>query len=1332
MRNHRGHALFLALLGFIMANATAQQPVDFPASARSADIGAVHLPGSETIGEPIEMVASGADIWGEADSFRFLQIPWHGDVDVTVKVLSVENTHPWAKAGVMFRKDLGEGAQHAFIALTPEQGVAFIRRKQNGGPSVDDSHQAMRMLNSKGQGVFQRRAEAGSDGSVMDVPQPRWLRLVKRGSTITAFDSADGIQWEWLGTDTVELGDSYRVGLALSSHDAARSCRAVFSDWHMKVPDGEGSAELQWSGSGQGLKGDYYAGPISGQPVLSRVDGEIDFSWELDSPAEGVPANEFSVRWEGELEAAASGIHALHLISDDRAKLWINGKLVIDEWAEHPLSQSSALVDLEQGKRYLIRIDYFEHRGAATARLLWSGPGLARHTLPASQLFAEASDRDGDGMPDLWEQSFEFNPDDPTDATSDANGDGQSNLEAYFHGRDPHHAVRMVNEEGWWSTDIGQVGLEGSAQKEGEDWIIHGAGEDVWANGDSFHYVYREATGEFEFITRLDAQANTHPWAKAGIMVRTDLGPESSHVALALTPENGSLLATRPQKHSPTGADFGPSVQWLKLEVRRDRMVGYGSEDGINWIWIGTSALERGNEVLAGYFVCSHDNGMLGSARFMESSFRPLAPALQSATSSSSDQGDGLRGTYFDSASANWIDRIDPQVNFDWGTGAPATGVGSDHFSVRWEGWIEAPSDGSYALHVFTDDGARLWLDEQLMIDTWKDQGAEQATLCIPMEAGRKHAIRMEYFERKGEAIARLLWSSPSIPKQPIPQSQLYSFEPEGFPPDTAGSSGSPSPGSGSDFPDGFTPGSTVLRGVELLVNETVRKELEEKITGVEQVAEVAGSQAAAMLGAWKAEGQSIHALDRRGFVEYELSVPVGDVYQLEIEGTSRNKHDLDHGFYLVISVDGAHLGRKLLDASLDRPGMVRLFTPWLQAGQHRVRIYWDNARKGRSLELTQLRLQELKGPDVDGNGRKDWVELWLRETNGVEGKDQETTVLRSATSPICLEGRGRFLSLFEILNSHGESIRAKPGPGERWYANVPLSPDVTTALDLSYENGGLVERCTVLWEPTHVLDAEDRSIRVGDALLLRCAPEGNGSYTGGKARIEVNGEVLHLGDGSQDVVYRFDRTGTYEIKGSFTDPQGRTFQNRFQVDAVALSLGEEPAALVGKPRFWESPNLSSQGAVLQADPRLQVRQTDSQTADRERFSLVIDEAEPRSMVARLGEGGPILDGIQVHGFRFFSGSETDFEIVDRYEEGTELIEMGLVLSPVLPDITVEIKLIVGGVVFEDGTVIKRWIPEDFNPLGEGKARFLRPELAKTSVCHRIAVWQGAVLLNDY
>jgi hypothetical protein len=133
----------------------------------------------------------------------------------------------------------------------------------------------------------------------------------------------------------------------------------------------------------------------------------------------------------------------------------------------------------------------------------------------------------------------------------------------------------------------------------------------------------------------------------------------------------------------------------------------------------------------------------------------------------------GLRGEYFDDQNLRnlKVTRVDSNVNFDWGTGSPDNSVEPDSFSARWTGHLTAPSTGSFNFHVSTDDGVRLWVDRQLLIDKW--QSPTEATATLALEAGKKYEIRMEYFEGIKGAFAKLYWSGPSLPKEIIPHTVL-------------------------------------------------------------------------------------------------------------------------------------------------------------------------------------------------------------------------------------------------------------------------------------------------------------------------------------------------------------------------------------------------------------------------------------------------------------------------------------------------------------------------------------------------------------------------------
>ncbi|GAP93589.1 PA14 domain-containing protein [Leptolyngbya sp. NIES-2104] len=141
------------------------------------------------------------------------------------------------------------------------------------------------------------------------------------------------------------------------------------------------------------------------------------------------------------------------------------------------------------------------------------------------------------------------------------------------------------------------------------------------------------------------------------------------------------------------------------------------------------------------------------------------------------ETGTGLLGEYFDNIDFTdpVLTRTDTTVNFNWGAGSPDPGIGADTFSVRWTGQILAPTTGTYQFFTTTDDGVRLFVNGQQVINSFINQPATERTGSISLVAGQRYDIRMEYFENGGNAVSRLSWSGPGITKQIIPQSQLFS-----------------------------------------------------------------------------------------------------------------------------------------------------------------------------------------------------------------------------------------------------------------------------------------------------------------------------------------------------------------------------------------------------------------------------------------------------------------------------------------------------------------------------------------------------------------------------
>ncbi|UQZ87531.1 PA14 domain protein [Paenibacillus konkukensis] len=85
--------------------------------------------------------------------------------------------------------------------------------------------------------------------------------------------------------------------------------------------------------------------------------------------------------------------------------------------------------------------------------------------------------------------------------------------------------------------------------------------------------------------------------------------------------------------------------------------------------------------------------------------------------------GNGLKGEYYDNMDLTnlKVTRIDPEINFSWGEGAPAPSIGADTFSVRWTGKIVPRYSESYTFYMKSDDGVRVWINGQKVIDAWND-----------------------------------------------------------------------------------------------------------------------------------------------------------------------------------------------------------------------------------------------------------------------------------------------------------------------------------------------------------------------------------------------------------------------------------------------------------------------------------------------------------------------------------------------------------------------------------------------------------------------------------
>ncbi len=172
------------------------------------------------------MTGSGTDIWDNADEFHFAYKILTGVGSIVAKVESVDNTNGWAKAGVMIRETLNPGSVHATMVVTPAQGVSFQRR------------------------ILTDDVSTSANSTTGDEAAPFWVKIERDlAGNFTAYSSTNGSTWQIQGaSENIPMASNVYIGLAVTSHDAALTCQAVFTNVTTT-----GAVSLQWTNQDIGI-----------------------------------------------------------------------------------------------------------------------------------------------------------------------------------------------------------------------------------------------------------------------------------------------------------------------------------------------------------------------------------------------------------------------------------------------------------------------------------------------------------------------------------------------------------------------------------------------------------------------------------------------------------------------------------------------------------------------------------------------------------------------------------------------------------------------------------------------------------------------------------------------------------------------------------------------------------------------------------------------------------------------------------------------------------------------------------------------------------------------
>jgi len=514
---------------------------------------------------------------------------------------------------------------------------------------------------------------------------------------------------------------------------------------------------------------DYFDNPtLDGAPVLSRHDEAINFSWGTGSPASGLPSDNFSVRWQRD-EWFAGGTYRFKVLADDGVRVWVGDQLVIDEWRDRWAEPLNVDRYIPSGT-HRVRIEYYEHVGDATMSIgwervvggeTWLGEYFNCRDLAGSAVLTRndgAIDFDwGGGSPDpavnadnfsvRWTRTLNFNAGDYRFLISSDDGarvwvDGGLVVDAWEdHSQYETYSGDVYLADGRHTVTVEYFEHTGSAsahvwwtlQKTFTDW--HGE-----------YFDNREMVGG-PALERNDAEIN-FDW---GIEPPVDWMPD----------DNFSVRWTRAVNFSPGYYRFALQTDdgarlWLDHSIIIDKWQDMEYElhyvDGVYLAGTHTIKLE--------YY--EHTGSARARFWWETGTDDNEPPAFISAAAPVAAEVTVPKGewetSYFantDLRGAPTLTRIEATLDHNWGWGAPGDNVPKDRFSARW---TQSPhfASGTYRFTTYSDDGVRLWVDDRLLINSWRPmRGYRSGTIWL---CEGVHKVRVEYYERTGVALARLNW----------------------------------------------------------------------------------------------------------------------------------------------------------------------------------------------------------------------------------------------------------------------------------------------------------------------------------------------------------------------------------------------------------------------------------------------------------------------------------------------------------------------------------------------------------------------------------------------
>jgi len=201
------------------------------------------------------------------------------------------------------------------------------------------------------------------------------------------------------------VGSDSEVRFVKSTLDAVDTVQRRRAAWRARLPEAAAAAVLVAAlllvllrhestsivvpagPARQGLHAQYYRDQVLKSVPVDRIDAVVDFTWTKGNPPIATQRDVYSIRWTGKITPSHSERYTFHTKYDDGVRVWVDGKAIIDDWnGRYTVADKSVQIDLEAGRAYDLKIEYFNGGALGVMRLFWSCPSQPEEIVPASAL----------------------------------------------------------------------------------------------------------------------------------------------------------------------------------------------------------------------------------------------------------------------------------------------------------------------------------------------------------------------------------------------------------------------------------------------------------------------------------------------------------------------------------------------------------------------------------------------------------------------------------------------------------------------------------------------------------------------------------------------------------------------------------------------------------------------------------------------------------------------------------------------------------------------------------------------------------------------------------